>query len=273
MDCLYISLDAQTERQTFLEQNFAKHKLPDWKLDRIPAIDTATVQKQKTSGKITYREKACFASHIKALNEALLRPGHTMILEDDAAFGPHSCKLIDHTVASMPPDGWDVIYSDVGFGAAHDLVDFIIMRKRFLSSKELRIVDLKKLVYYGATAYILNEKSKQKILDLMTASGAYDVPYDLFLRWQIAQGFLKGYAIFPFPTTTSSYSVKSQIQPKGTALTDFIMDAFRKIIWYDRDLAACLPAIEAQTQKITDDETKAYAALLGAMLSSQFKLK
>jgi GR25 family glycosyltransferase involved in LPS biosynthesis len=273
MECLYINLDAQKDRRDYLEANFAACKKHGWNLRRIPATDVAFVETNEIIGLLTAREKACYISHVHAIEEALKIDGPVMILEDDAAFGPRSCAVIDEAVETLPQGDWDILYSDLGLGSVHKMVDYALLRRQVAADGEIRILSLEDTVYFGATAYILNGKAKKAYYEAVTENKALNVPYDLFPRRLIGEKKMRGFVIFPFATTTSRFSTSSQVQPGATLATDYILDAYRKIIWNDRDISSCLGPLEDYARRTADPETRAYAAILGAMLAEEFKRK
>src|SRR5262245_55728131 len=99
MECFFINLENQAERRDFLRDNFARHKAQGWFLNRIAAVGVDQLARSPVPGLIRETEKACFLSHKLALRESLEAPGHALILEDDALFGPSSCGAIDNAIA------------------------------------------------------------------------------------------------------------------------------------------------------------------------------
>src|SRR4051812_24662137 len=99
MECFFINLDSQVERRRYLEASFNACKAPGWFLTRVKAIDAAYLASQPAQGKMRNPEKGCFLSHRLAIETSLEAPGHALILEDDAMFGPSSCASIDGAIA------------------------------------------------------------------------------------------------------------------------------------------------------------------------------
>ena len=106
MECFFINIKNQEARRDFLVRNFAQHKTAGWYLNRVEAIDLAYLAQAPTAGSIRETEKGCFLSHKRALQDAMEAPGHALILEDDALFGPTSCRAIDNALASTSEDAW-----------------------------------------------------------------------------------------------------------------------------------------------------------------------
>ena len=92
MDIFYINLAEQTERQRKLESNFQANNASQWVLHRIDAVSAQAVA-NKIPGRLRDGEKACFQSHIKAIETAKQSAGHVLIAEDDILFGNCSSAI------------------------------------------------------------------------------------------------------------------------------------------------------------------------------------
>ena len=271
MDCLYINLASAVQRKINLENNFHKNQRPGWTLSRIAAVDTEFVKSQNVAGGCSAPEKACFLSHKKAIG---LNPDDrksAFILEDDALFGAQSCAIIDDTLKKNRDLDWDILYTDVCIPTAATMLDLIKLRQTLAQTNRISLMDLSKMAFAGATAYIVNAKSKRKVFELLDAEAAINVPYDLVLRNLIFASSLKGFTLFPFVTSLSDLSESSQIQKTDAQVTALVWNTFRKMIWTERNLGDCRAALASIEASLGDDESKAFSVLFSAMASAKYK--
>ena len=266
MECFFINLRQQTGRREFLERNFADHKRPGWFLNRVEAIDQEqAAAAPAAAGAISETERACFLSHRQALLDALEAPGHVLILEDDAMFGPNSCVAIEKALGMLGDDGWDLAYADLGIFHAPLMAELIHFRRRVESTGDLVLLEPKAMTFAGATAYIVNQHAKQTLLELIHASTLH-IQYDLFLRELIALGKLRARIIFPFPLSLSTLADYTQIQQSGMQAADWVFNTFRRFIWADRDLGKACASLDALPPDFIDEE----AAAIGRIMSAAF---
>ena len=122
----FINLDTAAERRELLESNYQERMPSSWPLKRISAIDRTLIEQLNPVGNLSTTEKACFFSHIKALEQSLDGDGHALILEDDAFFGVHSAQIIQECLNSLPDHSWDILYTDLGLTNPSNMIEFFI---------------------------------------------------------------------------------------------------------------------------------------------------
>lgn len=271
MDCFYINLASAVQRKINLENNFHRNQRPGWNLSRFPAIDTEFVKSQNIAGASSAAEKACFLSHKKAIGLNLDDRKSAFILEDDALFGAQSCAIIDDTLKKNRDLEWDILYTDACIPDAGTMLDLIKLRQTLALTNKITLMDLSKMAFAGATAYIVNAKSKRKLHGLLDAATEINVPYDLYLRNLIFASSLKGFSLFPFVTSLSDFSESSQIQRTDAHVTALVWNTFRKMIWTERNLGDCRAALASIEASLGDEESKAFGTLFSAMASVKFK--
>lgn len=274
MHCIYINLDQQIERRNFVEDNFSHHVPANWALHRFTAIDSKYLP-EGLLGKLRDTEKACFLSHIGALEMAMTFAGDVLILEDDVWFGPSSIGLIDMARQSLGENEWDLLFTDLCIVNPRDMLDLFQLRKEWDNSKQVRLLDLSKTMFAGATAYIVRQESKSKLLQALKRLTRLDAPYDLVLRHWIQQQQLTARGIFPFATSLSLYAESSQVQLKETEVTDACWNAFRRLVCVDaNDLELTVPALSATFgQDYRHKSTEVFANILALRLSPKFPIK
>jgi len=270
MECYYINVDGENGRRQFLEANFSQYRLPGWNLTRVGAVNFASLKKMGVKGGLQDAEKSCFLSHRKAIEQSLLLQGHALILEDDAMFGPRSCECTTNAVETFPSEDWDLIFTDVGIYNA-PLMSSLLQLRRELQQDQQMLLKLSDLAFYGACAYVVNERSKERLLKMLDVD-TLDVPYDVFLRDLIQAGQLRAFVAFPFCTSISPHAEHTQIQ-FNNATTDLVFSAFRRFIWIHRDLETAVAPLEQLGPDFVDAETRAFARILAAAQSTNLQLK
>ncbi len=273
MECFYINLDSANTRRINLESNLLEHKSEKWNLSRFPAFDTSYVDSNKVSGNLMPAEKACFLSHKYLIGAHLNDKDPILIMEDDAVFGKHTCEIVDRFLPDDNSLDWDILFTDICVPQLSTMVDLIKLRDQLSAKNKITLINLINIPFAGATAYIVNSKSKAKIFELLDAEDALDTPYDLFLRKLIYEKKINGFSFFPFITSLSEFSEPSQIQQNDTQATDLILNMFRKMIWMDRDLDKQKPLLDDINQRLCDEESRLFGTLFAVMASRNFKHK
>ena len=273
MECFYINLEEQTARRTSVESNFRDACPPGWSMSRIPAVSTRDVERQEVQGSLRPAEKACFLSHLKALEHGLTRAGHVLIAEDDILFGTESAPLIERAVSAALDTSWDVIYTDVCITGVHAMIELFQLRRALAAQQGSRLINLKGISFAAATSYVVNHRSKHKVYDLLRDHHPLNIPLDLLLRQQIHDGKLNACVVFPFATSLSRYADDSQVQVGTGCLTDLVWNSFRRAMWVERDLdvvETTLNAIEPCTYRQDAAVlSKIVAAVLSGALASK----
>jgi GR25 family glycosyltransferase involved in LPS biosynthesis len=235
MRCLYINLDKAEDRRRSLEQNFRGTAPKTWTLERVSAAGPADVS--RVPGRCTPAEKGCFASHIRALEMSLSDAADVLIVEDDEMFSARSFEVIE-TILAMRST-WDVLFTDLALVEPPTMVRYGKLWGDLTAAGRHQLDDLSKTFFAGSSAYVVRGGSKRRLLDLLTAIGELDTPYDLVLQALIHGGQISGRMCFPFITTLGPLASDTQIQSAREGLRDRAFNTFRRLMFVDRDLAAC----------------------------------
>lgn len=265
MKCVMINLPAEGVRRAAVEASFAAAPHPGWALTVLPATDRATAA--AAPGTLSDTEKACFASHRRAIAAALQDEAPVWIVEDDVAFGPHSFAAADAAIAQARD--WDLLFTEV---AVPDPPDMIKLTASWpAQAEDFRLIDLRQLTFAGATSYLLSGAGKRRLAERLDRIAALDRPYDLLLRDLCHAGALAGRVIFPFVTSISEHADASQIRDGALPLSEAIWNTFRRLMYVDRDLAAGRAAAERLFAGLQDEPAKAVGQLVAARLSVDYK--
>jgi GR25 family glycosyltransferase involved in LPS biosynthesis len=268
MKCIYINLERATTRRAQLEANWAEHGGSGWQLERFPAVDARYIEETNVPGSLRPGEKGCFFSHsaVIEMNRGATAP--IFIVEDDMMLGKNSAATINNFLGVCDNYDWDIAYTDVCIPLPQTMLDLVKLRHELSDTGEVRLLDVKDFPFAGATAYLVNHRSLDKLAGLLAHEEELNYPYDLVLRRLIYERKLKGLVFFPFVTSLSEESDVSQIQQDVSA--DAIWNGFRKIIWVDRDLNKVLPSVERINEQLCDDESRLLGVLFAGMLSKSY---
>ncbi len=275
MRAIYINLEDQQERRQFVEHNFVSHAYSSWTLHRIAAVGPEYIRENNIRGQLRDSEKACFVSHMLAIERSLQYDGHIMVLEDDVLFGPSSCRLIENSLQRLSDKPWDILYADIGVSRPDSMLELFCSRINLVAQSDFALLNLPQLHFGGATAYIINAHAKDKVLGMLRAITQIDRPYDLALRDMINKGQLEGFAIYPFATSLSRFADNSQIQPAADQIFDAALNAFRRLVWVDAERSSVDPleSIKRIPSSFYDPSSQDFIKILGVRLSANFKVK
>ena len=159
----YINLNRAIDRKTKLEELFLQHEVINYQ--RIEAIDgnDLDIEYYKENyilpEKISKYEIACTLSHIKAIQTAYDNNLEVvLIIEDDCNFDylKYKTQTLNELINCDDVDNWETIQ-----------LAMTNTRKSFNSIiKELENKHLYKYTDNGATAYMINRKGMEKIINI-----------------------------------------------------------------------------------------------------------
>ena len=256
-----------------MEASFRAHAAPPWRLTRLEAVDASI--DALPAGRIRPGEKACILSHRKAIDAALRVDGPSLVVEDDALFGPSLFRLAPQLRTLLDNPALDLVYTDLCMPDVHAMIDQFVMHRALVQRRELTSIELRNRAFAGATAYLVLPHAKAKLAALIDALPALDIPYDIQLRQWINDGRLNAVAVFPYLTTVSQHADSSQLQPEMEEVADAAWNALRRLVWIDAaqfpgDPLERLSRIEG---RIADDATRRFTRVLDVVLSPAYKPK
>ena len=201
-------------------------------------------------------------------------PHPILVLEDDAAFGAHSCAAIDRLLAEQARNlDWDILFTDICVPSPQTMIELIRLRRRLSAASQTALLNLANVPFAGSTAYIVNGKAKARLCGLLDAPASLDLPYDLHLARLVGERSIAAFAVFPFLTSLSGFSETSSIQHDSGQDSDLVWNAFRKMMWLDRDLAAQRAMLAEIDTALGDEESRMFGLLLSAMTSEKYRDK
>ncbi len=269
MDTFYINLAAATERRRSIEENFRQFAPPGYQLVRVPAVDAERVKSMGLQGKLRPSEIACLKSHMNAILGSMSDSDHSLIVEDDALFGPSTFSELNRTGA-LDDDSVDLIYTSALLGNLNSLVELFQLRRSCIDRGESVTMDLAKIHFAGADAYLVKKNSKAKLLALLGEVRQFDVPYDILLRIWIREKKLNAVLLYPCVTSLAPSADESL---NGNAAPLWLAwNTVRRLL--ARDAAhypgKVLAAIETMDPSFVDVEADNMSRVLRLMLSKSF---
>lgn len=265
MQCCYINLDLAVQRREDIEASFKKAAGPGWSLKRFSALGPAYIDTHAVEGSRTATEKACFLSHRAVIQAHADSARHLLVLEDDVLFGIVTSEIVDGFLHQNAEAQWDLLFLDICVNRIDDMLNLYFHREKLIQGRTVIPLDLAKLPFFGANAYIVNARSYEKVLACLDSGIPIDIEYDLFLAGQITAGTLKAAVLFPFVTTLSHHAHTSQIQRRSMDTVNLARNVFRNLIWLESMPATCQEGIEQLDKAVANGGHEPLAKVLIGM--------
>lgn len=265
MQCCYINRDRSTERRAVLEASFKRAARPGWTLERFSALNPAYVDVHAVKGCRSRTEKACFLSHRAIIAAHAGGARHLLVLEDDVSFGLATCEIVDGFLQQNAYASWDLLFLDVCPSRIDDMLSLYFNRQNIMRQRTVVPLDLAKLPFFGASAYIVNARSFAKVLACLDSGMPIDIEYDVFLAAHIRQGVLDAAVLFPFVTTLSQNASASQIQRPTMDTVNLARNLFRNMIWFESTPASFQHGMEQLVRAVESSEHGPLARILTAI--------
>lgn len=273
MDILVINLETAAQRRGSVQKNFVDSGFPaHWTLKFMRAISAAQVGQNGVATSLGSGETGCFLSHLQSLQAASAHDEHVLIAEDDVLFCSRTAAVVEAAIARLAPDTWDLLFTDLAVPRAEDMLQLFRLRRQLKPTGGFELLDLKGAIFCGSTAYVVNRRSKKKVLDALRPTQPFTIQFDLVLRAQIHAGTLKGSAIFPFATSLSPAAARSQIQGEDIA-ADYLWNAFRRLMWIDAGQDNVEAILEDVGGRVIDPETRVFCKILEGLLCEGYEGK
>lgn len=240
-------------------------------LDRFVAVGADEVARQAVPGRLSWPEKACFVSHARCLQAAAERtPGrHVWVAEDDVVFGATTVARVASALRTLEGTDWDVLLTDVFATEPFGMVELYQLWRRAMREGAVKVFDLRTLAFAGATSYLVNAGSVEKLLALYRGQARLDLGVDIWLKALAGSGRIGCYGVMPFATSVAGSP--SQIQPDGSGGHLAWWYAFRWAIWDDADLARVDALLDGLEQSFDDADARRVGRILGGMLSPRWE--
>jgi GR25 family glycosyltransferase involved in LPS biosynthesis len=265
MKCHYINLDDATGRRANLEAAYQAVNPPaSWELVRIAASGPDAAS--GLGGTASLPEKACWLSHRRAIEASLDDDGAVLVVEDDVRFSPRTFYILG-ALAEADTE-WDILFTDVILTNADSMVSFARDWPQLARAGNFRLLDLAEIPYVGAAGYVIRNAAKRKVLAALDSLPSFDRAYDVALADLIRGGALVGRGVFPFLTAPSADADASTIQPSRLQLRERMINAFRRLMFVDRDLDASRAEIAALEAVHADPAAVLIGGVFATMVST-----
>ena len=263
MKCHYINLDDATGRRANLEAAWRAMNPAGWELVRIAASGPEAAG--GLAGTASLPEKACWLSHRRAIEASLENDEAVLVVEDDVRFSPRTFYILA-ALAEADPE-WDVLFTDVILTDPRTMVSFARDWPQLARAGNFRLHDLAKIPYVGAAGYLIRNGSKRKVLAALDSLPPFELAYDVALRDLIHAGALVGRGCFPFLTAPTADADSSSIQPPRLQLREQMINAFRRLMFVDRDLEASRRDVAALEAAHADPAAVLIGGVFATMVS------
>jgi GR25 family glycosyltransferase involved in LPS biosynthesis len=232
LDIYYINLEHRNDRRLRLLENLKNFKKSDWPVYRVDAIYGDSINTEGSSGAVSQNEKACFFSHYEALKASGKSRHHSLVLEDDVSFSQSTVGILE-SAAGLLDESIDILFAEIGVVDAQSMLNLFLTRERLFKLKEFRLLELSDINFFGATAYIINVKSKGKLLKLLDEIKEVRLPIDEQFKEWIKEKKIAAKVILPFPITLAENAINSDI--RVIIKPDIVNHSFRRMLGFDED--------------------------------------
>jgi GR25 family glycosyltransferase involved in LPS biosynthesis len=268
MQCCYINLDHAVQRREYMEASFEKAARPGWRLERFRALDVAYVDQHAVEGSKSRSEKACFLSHREVIRAHAGNAQHLLVLEDDVSFGTATFEIVDGFLQQNAGADWDLLFLDICAHRIDDMFNLYFSREKLMQQRRVIPLDLAKLSFWGANAYIVNGNSFGKVVACLDSAMPIDIEYDILLAERVRNGELKAAALFPFLTTLSPHANVSQIQRQSMDTVNLARNLFRNMMWFESVPADYRQSIEQLDAAVAGSGHEQLAKILTGLCMS-----
>ena len=240
LNIFFINLDRRVDRKTALLNQFAQHIDRSININRVAAIDSASktmpaTNQSSTADAISLTEKACYQSHLKAIEMASHTAEHSLILEDDVCFSERTQATLESIINLPQFDKIDICFAELGLESMAQYPALYAIKHNLAQRGKVSLLDLDGYRFHGATAYIVNRRSKGKLLKLIRSNSNLSQPYDEDIAQWIREGKLNARCIFPFPITLSPIDFRSDIRNDENHFYTHVRLRVRRLLGVDFD--------------------------------------
>jgi hypothetical protein len=214
----YINMDTSTDRQAAMQRQFARMGLSD-RYSRFRGVDGRLLDGSRS--RLSPGELGCFMSHYNCIVESDVADHHIHILEDDVVLAPQAAGLFEQVIGDAAPR-CDLLFTDIfvplNMIAIYDLMKQYrasgLLEQR-LTAPDVRMPayvmypSLRHIQFGGATSYVVNRASREKIISLLDeeiANGPTQ-PIDMVYRILVNEGRLDALCTIPFLTSIEADSI------------------------------------------------------------------
>jgi GR25 family glycosyltransferase involved in LPS biosynthesis len=238
----YINMDASVDRRAALEDQFQRFGVSG-RYTRFAGVNGHALDRSRTL--LTPGELGCFMSHYRCILETDAPDHHIHVVEDDVVFAPQTSFLLDQLVNDFPAD-CDLMFTDIFvpglLNAIYDLVKAYrqagMMEARRLPPEQrmpkfLIYPDLRGTPFGATASYLVNSKSRDKVIGLLEAELAQGPtqPIDMIYRALANQGRLTARCAIPFltsvdPAQVCDNTITGRLQETASAMAFYVLRAF-----------------------------------------------
>lgn len=274
MEIIYINLEKQERRKILIEKNFNDININETHtLRRFDAINVEYIERFKVPGTARPTEKAAFLSHREANKSCINTKDHYIIIEDDILLGKNTLSTLENIIKQLPDNSWDILYGEVCIPNPPDMYNMVKLKQSLVTKSNFTLIDLKNVIYAGATFYVVNKNSNKRLLNVLNSVKVHNSAIDLCIRQAVYDGKLKAFVIVPFISSFTEEAEDSTVRLEGEKATELIWMLFRKLMFAEVDYSKEQKDINYIKQNLVDEESEAFSTVLSACLCSKYTSK
>ncbi len=216
------------------------------------------------------------------------RPIH--IVEDDIILSPYAAPAINLIVRNGVIDQYDLIFTETlvppdlrALRQFKSIYDKAMVAGMGLNLAHLQIIDLATLRFSGATSYVVNPRSVERILGIYQEHWDKGpvAAFDFVLREEVQAGRLKAACAFPFVTSIDLDGIVRSTAGRLPASHDevstgLVMALLRYSFYVGRDLEFATVTMNQILERTFGQEVDLHRALIekavGFILTDRFNV-
>jgi len=261
----YINLAASGERRAQMMDQFSRFGCAA-RYIRFDAIDGRSIKTPESP--LSAAELGCFMSHYHCIAGGGEPDKHVHIVEDDVVFAPQTVPILTE-ISNEVLDQCDILFTDIfvplNMNSIFNLMEFYratgIAEVRDVEADQrmpncILYADIRPIEFAGATSYIVNKNSRNKIRRLLDAemSSGISRPIDITIRKFVNSGQITALCTLPFLTSIRADSIYNTTmvdrgQDKATERAFFLL---RNYFFVAKDEAYLETSVAELTSELAD---------------------
>lgn len=255
-DAIFINLDESIKRRLAMERSL-ENAINTKEFKRFAAVNGDS----RPAG-ISINELGCFLSHQRVIEFANSNIP-TLILEDDVIFSKNFKDDLELIIRRLyeTSTSWDMLFlaQIVNISNLQNIYNLLRLKRDFLisgsQSKNFRIIPCRGYYSSGATSYVVNPTSRDKISSLVKnfADNDYPYPIDIVFNNLIQQKLVNAYFIFPYLTGVESVH-QSTIHPNDAKPFKSLLEDQLNLFFIDSDIEYFMSKYKPDTKLIYSND-------------------
>ena len=268
----YINLDSATERMNHINEMWKSQNIP-FTVQRFSAI-----KPDFTLGNLSIGETGCIFSHLSIWENSVDIDDYLIVIEDDAIicneFYKQICRLID-----SQSEDWDILFlshtepiNDIK--RIGDLLKICKEKELMTIKKNTTTLNANQWYMYGTVGYIINKKSKLKMLNsiMRFINGKVYLPIDNLINKASRENIINCKISFPYLVGVRTDLI-SQMNQRSNEIFDQLHCTLINLFFIDRSEADLNHWAEKKFHEQTSTlELKVISQIYSTYLNTNLKM-